>query len=535
MVDVDKAPIEGAKVLYSLAGGWSPEAEPLVTDKLGVATIEAPAAGLLVGVEKAGYALVEPKVWRPASVDQLWSDLRSIAPAGSRPKAHYSSAYGHWNAALPRARGYQLVDSGTSDVELAVQPLGAILFEVSDAKGDFPLPNTRVTSRYGGLDAGHQIASTALDGTVQVSLVDREWQPLLVSFSAPGYATRTIAIPPGPAEGFPVPYKIKLRESEDDSSSPGDVVPNGLLLGTRGLVSGEVIMYEGGPYAKSAVQLYRGSADTSGGFVYGLRDAPLPKGLYAYAVHRSERTGLPTLGMSSGLIEPKTHDPSDPLRLQLEPGIPLAVTLDGLEMGRPYRLDWSLKPFQKARTLLSGSIAVPDTHNGRFDIDIPVPRGWRLSATVFGASVGQGPELEFTRDSSGLPFPSTRPTWETWEPVSSPVELDVLFHGRRLYQRVARRVDLSGTVTDLPFYPTPDRVQVAAMGSAGTWFSPITSNGWFDLPALPPGTYRLVVYERPSSLEGPVDPYTQGQVRAQLVVEMEFSRHDVQLPWDKTD
>ena len=539
VVDGTGAPIHGARVVQTLAGGYSPQWGPYTTDRDGLVIVDAPYANLWLTVEKTGYSMAAPTAWRPASADGMWKDMHELEPERELARGFYLSAYGHWRSVLPRARGMHEVAFSASDAVVVLKPEPSLQYKVLDSGAKaFPLPKVQLLARYGGIDACTKSTYTALDGVGSVLLCDREWQPMLVTFRAPGYQEKTVAITPS-AKPRSQPIKIYLRPGSGRESAKDDTSqPNGQVSAPRGDHSAKLILRAGGPELRKGKVLWSGSSDKSGEFRYSnpAKKAPtLPR--YLYAVHIDERTGLPASGASLGPIEfdpdREKDEPLPKLVVPLDPGLPLVVILDYLEPQRPYRLDWRLAPHANAAPFASGSMRLPGNHGVRYEVPVPVPAGWLVEVRLFGAAVGQGPTFAFDRDAdeTDRPYLSTSHSWESWQPVSGRDRHVVLYSGRRLYLRAVRRAAMSGTVTGLQSYPEPSIVQIAAIGSLGTWYAPVSGTGWFDFRQLPVDTYRLLLYERPSSAEGPVEPHIQGQVRGEGSVELEADTFDIELEW----
>ena len=171
----------------------------------------------------------------------------------------------------------------------------------------------------------------------------------------------------------------------------------------------------------------------------------------------------------------------------------------------------------------------------RQDLEVFVPHGWWLRVRVEGAAVGHGPALAFTRSEDGRPFPSLRPTWESWEPVCERRDQRIGSSSQVIYLSVLRRVDLFGTVLDLPYYPSAGSVQVAAIGSTGTWYAAVSGNGWFQFPDLPLGSYQLHLYERPTVLDGPNELAGQGRLLNSMPYHLAYPTYDLELPWSREE
>lgn len=525
VIDKQGLPMEGAQVIFKLAEGWSPEWEPMRTDEEGRVIFQAPSAELLVAVEKAGHKLAEPEHWRPESADRLWRQLQEITPKGQSSRALFKQAYSKWRTPLPRARGYLALDMWTSDVQASMTRVGIIQLEVTDAEHKFPLVNARISLRYGGLDPGQRVASTDNEGHAPVSMMDREWQPMVVTVSTPGYVSRTFALPPGPLVQFAPRLRVALRE-ERMPAPWEERHGTGLVLGANGPSAANVAIYN--KVSAGAKLLYSGSSNSEGVLKLG-RQLDNNPSMAVFAVQTDARTGQALAGYSLGPLPTDDVLLGGELEIQLQATLDLAVSLTALESERPYRLDWSLRPFKGASTLARGQVLIPENHGGRFDLRLPVPVGWILEAQAFGASVGHGPIMAFTRPDYDAPYASIEPSWDAWKPVSRGASQLVSYSGRKLFLTVLRREDLSGVVLDLPYFP--EHASVAAIGAAGTWYSGVGGTGWFAFRNLPVGEYRLVLYERPNSEDGPNQSHTPGQVRGETKVMLEYSHHSVELAW----
>ncbi|MFT7678437.1 MAG: hypothetical protein ACI8QC_002430, partial [Planctomycetota bacterium] len=512
-----------AKVIFKLAEGWSPEWPPFDTDEQGRVTFQAPAAELLVSVEKAAFKLSEPTVWRPASADRLFRQLKEITPQGQSARALYKHAYNKWRTPLPRARGFLAIDMWTSDVEASLEPAGARVIEVLDSEHDFPLINARVTARHGGLDPGRAIEATDLNGRAVVALMDCEWQPMVLTVSSPGYVPRTFSLGPRTPQECSLPLRVKLTE-ERDGRLASDQSEGGLVTDARGPAIARVDLYDN--TSSHAKRLWSGRSDAEGVLSFNLSPKP---SLAVFALQTNEHTGLVIGGYSLGPLPSSALMPNDHLEVHLEAPVHMSLSLTALESGRPYRLNWTVRPFEGAKVLARGQVSVDPDHGGRFDLDLPLPADWILEAQVFGASVGHGPAMAFTQPNFDQPYASTRPTWDAWKAVSDEVSQKATASRRKLFLVVRRRVDLSGVVRELPYYP--EDVYLAAMSSVGTWYSEVSGNGWFAFRELPVGDYRLVLYQRPNREQGPQLEHTPGDVHGTLKLELNQARHDAEITW----
>ncbi|MCP3913982.1 MAG: hypothetical protein GY711_00320 [bacterium] len=523
-------PVPGARVLVQLADGWSRTWPPLVTDELGEFVFLGPLAELAIGVEKAGFVIDEPALWKPESADGMWDAMEVIAPAGSSASALFNGAYGGWRAPLPRARAYVRVDTWSSDVEILMRGLGGVTFEIRDADEDFQLEGVHVHVIRGGFDPGTEDHYSRADGRVDFGVTDREWQPMVVRFSFAGYYEQTFSLPPGPLESPRVVRLARIDPGEDGGSEQSP--PNGLVLGVDGApVAARIAVY--GATRPDAPLLWGGTSDSGGTFRYELPTKFRGKVLYFYAV--AEGDG-PRRGAALGPIASLVYLNGEQVVLEAAPGPSVDVDVHHLEEGRAYRVDWELSPFPGARPLARGSIQVPAADARGVLVPVEAFAGWHIAVTVHGATLGAGPTFDLARtDRSKRPFTSTRHVWSQWEPVTERAERRVSFSGGRLFLTVSRLISLSGVVTDMPWIDDFDTVYVAALGESGTWFAPVGGNGWFDLRLLPPGRYRLIVYRRPSPLGGAGAVADRGVLHGETVVSSQWPRHDIAIEWREAD
>ena len=226
----------------------------------------------------------------------------------------------------------------------------------------------------------------------------------------------------------------------------------------------------------------------------------------------------------------------EPARLELEAAVDLTVVADHLEIGRPYRLEWNLRPEDDSKPMAQGTLPIEKNHGGKASLVLSAPRNWTLRCRVLGLSQGHGPKFLFNRPNAIEPlFLSTQTTWEDLDPVTAFRDHRVLRAGGRLYLQVQRRIDISGVVLGLPYYPEPDKVSIAAITSTGSWYSTISGNGWFQFQRIPADSYKIVVYERESSRQTKVEIHKQGTVRAQLEIDLSGPKHDIELSWEQPE
>ena len=537
--DQTGAPVAGVRVIHRLAGGWAPESQPVITDSEGIATLLVPTANVWVAAEKVGLTLAQVDEWQPASADGMLKDIGAIAPTRSSPSQLYRSAYSSWKTVLPRARGFRSVEPFASDVMLQLEPLGWLEFEVLDAASRFPLTNAAIHVRYGGLAPERALTKVGFDGKGTVTLSDREWQPMVVTISAPGYRRETLAIAPSPPPASGTEGQrsrlVLLREGvPKDASGSNSSAPNGLLLGPDGPLAASIKMHTSVPKARRDSVLFEGKSDAAGEFRYSLDEEVTPIQIFAVALDPA--SGLAVAGLASETVDHVVGSVQNPAVILLERTLNLNIALDHLELRRPYRLEWSLHPPRYPKAMAQGRVAIPADHDGRSDLVMPVPRNWTLRCRLLGAVQGHGPKLAFAAEQEAEPlFLSTRPTWEAWDPVTEFREQLVTHEGRSLYIRVQRRVDLSGVVTNLARYPDPNEVSVAAIGPVGTWYSTVTGNGWFQFQQIPIGNYKIVLYERPNSTEAGVPLQSQGDVRGVLALAVDGDDHSLELEWKQAE
>lgn len=534
VVDTQGEPIPEARIVVQLADGWSPIWPLLVTDEKGEFQFEAPLADLALAVEKSGYVLQGTDLAKPESGDGMWQDLARITPHGMDPASLYSATYGRWKTLLPRARHCVRAETWQHEVLLTLAPLKVLEFVVTAAVvPDHPIPDARILASFGGHDAGQVEAFTDLLGRASVRSADREWQPTVIRVSAEGFHARRFALPPGKLRS-PFPVKLEPIEEETGGSTAGS---NSSVLGPD-VCGGVVLDASGSPHSARVViyslrggtsTLWSGQSDEDGWFQFS---RPRPNEmLLACALGEigDERFGV-KLGPLGASLWPMVER----LQLRLESGTTMDLDLHGLHDEVPYRIRWQVSAIRGLAPLAEGLLPVPEGTRDRYEQRISVPSGWTVQAVVEGATVNNVAEIDFFRGGRReLPFPSTRLTWQNWEPVSRrATQLTSPWRGR-IALVVQGRVSIQGTVARMPWLADPSSVHVAATGGSGTWITSIDGNGWFDIRDIPPGSYRLVLYRRP--LGANYDLTDQGTPIGFVLADCTYRFNQVVIPWGELD